>query len=288
MAVVITDRTVGCRLSLLGGFYMGKYTNPEDRREIISLVVRTLLGIACTIGLLCWFSEGDVSFGISDDLSQEIFYILQFLLFIAGIIAFTFTVSQRCFRRLKPITIYFISIIPFFICLSSLMIMKHTHLISADTYTEKLFIPLFAVSISVTAAAFSVLGTLEEKMNLAVKNVIIILFTFGTLLITYTAPDFEAKDIIAITVSCPLIFLTAHKHYQSVNAGKLLLVNFISGVLTAVIPLLTISISLVLVVFFITSRKHYNAERSLPKAFCLFLLSVICYGVPCTLTWYIR
>jgi len=65
---------------------MGKYTNPEDyRREIISLVVRTLLGIACTIGLLCWYSEGDISFGISDDLSQEIFYVLQFLLFIAGI-----------------------------------------------------------------------------------------------------------------------------------------------------------------------------------------------------------
>ncbi|MGN1105201.1 MAG: hypothetical protein ACI4RH_01015 [Huintestinicola sp.] len=30
---------------------MGKYTNEEDRRQTVSLIVRTLLGIAVTFGL---------------------------------------------------------------------------------------------------------------------------------------------------------------------------------------------------------------------------------------------
>lgn len=37
---------------------MGKYTNAEDRRQTVSLIVRTLLGIAVTFGLLCWYSGG--------------------------------------------------------------------------------------------------------------------------------------------------------------------------------------------------------------------------------------
>lgn len=37
---------------------MGKYTNEEDRRQRVSLIVRTLLGIAVTFGLLCWYSGG--------------------------------------------------------------------------------------------------------------------------------------------------------------------------------------------------------------------------------------
>lgn len=37
---------------------MGKYTNEEDRRERLSLIIRTLLGIAVTFGLLCWYSGG--------------------------------------------------------------------------------------------------------------------------------------------------------------------------------------------------------------------------------------
>ena len=37
---------------------MGKYTNEEDRRQLISLIVRTVLGIAVTFGLLCWYAGG--------------------------------------------------------------------------------------------------------------------------------------------------------------------------------------------------------------------------------------
>ena len=37
---------------------MGKYTNEEDRRQITGLIVRTVLGIAVTFGLLCWYSGG--------------------------------------------------------------------------------------------------------------------------------------------------------------------------------------------------------------------------------------
>lgn len=33
------------------GNAMGKYTNEEDRRQTVSLIVRTLLGIAVTFGL---------------------------------------------------------------------------------------------------------------------------------------------------------------------------------------------------------------------------------------------
>lgn len=37
---------------------VGKYTNAEDRREVISVIVRTILGIITTFLLLSWFSGG--------------------------------------------------------------------------------------------------------------------------------------------------------------------------------------------------------------------------------------
>ena len=178
---------------------MGKYTNPEDRREVISLVVRTLLGIACTIGLLRWYSGGDVSF---DRYGVSYFEFLKHIL-------------------------------------------------------------------------FSGLG-------------------------------------IIIAIVCAVVFASAHKHYQSVNAGKLLLVNFVSGALSfvyilafALLTMLLANFSYIFAaiffygviflpiaafvvtnfVFFKVNGQYDYEERSLPKAFCLFLLSVICYGVPCTL-WY--
>lgn len=40
------------------GNAMGKYTNADDRRQTVSLIVRTVLGIAVTFGLLCWYSGG--------------------------------------------------------------------------------------------------------------------------------------------------------------------------------------------------------------------------------------
>jgi len=46
---------------------VGKYTNAEDRREVISVIVRTLLGIITTFLLLSWFSGG-VPFHLSADM----------------------------------------------------------------------------------------------------------------------------------------------------------------------------------------------------------------------------
>ncbi|MBP1546068.1 MAG: hypothetical protein J6A37_05665 [Oscillospiraceae bacterium] len=178
---------------------MGKYTNPEDRREVISLVVRTLLGIACTIGLLCWYSGVDISF---DGFGISYFEFLKALLF-----------SE-----------------------------------------------------------------------------------FG----------------IIIAVVCTVVFAAAKKFYQSVNAGKLLLVNFVSGALSfvyilafALLTMLLANISYIFVsilfygviflhiaafaltnlVFIKVNGQYDYEERSLPNAFGLFLLSVFCYGVPCTLTY---
>ncbi len=187
---------------------MGKYTNPEDyRREIISLVVGTLLGIACTIGLLCWYSEVDISF---DRYGVSYFEFLKHIL-------------------------------------------------------------------------FSGLG-------------------------------------IIIAMVCAAVFAAAKKYYQSVNAGKLLLVNILSGVLTFVYNLIYNLIfvhlftlladtsfifdSVVIIVngfyflpiaafvltnlvFLKVNGQYDYEERSLPNAFGLFLLSVFCYGIPCTLTYYI-
>ena len=180
---------------------MGKYTNPEDRRKVIRLVVRTLLGIACTIGLLRWYSGGDVSF---DRYGVSYFEFLKHIL-------------------------------------------------------------------------FSGLG-------------------------------------IIIAMVCAVVFASAHKHYQSVNAGKLLLVNFVSGALSfvyilafALLTMLLANISYIFVsilfygviflpiaafvvtnlVFLKVNGQYDYEERSLPNAFGLFLLSVFCYGIPCTLTYYI-
>ena len=180
---------------------MGKYTNPEDRRKVIRLVVRTLLGIACTIGLLCWYSGGDVSFN-------------------------SYGASYYGFQK---------------------------HIL------------------------------------------------------------FSAWGIITVVV-CAAVFAASHKFYQSVNAGKLLLVNFASGSLTFVYILIFVLLSMLLsnisfmfveilfygigflpiaafvltnLVFLKVNGQYDYEERSLPNAFGLFLLSVFCYGIPCTLTYYI-
>lgn len=63
---------------------VGKYTNEEDRREIISVIVRTVLGIITTFLLLCWFS-GEVPFHLNGDMflsghfwGTVIFFIILF------------------------------------------------------------------------------------------------------------------------------------------------------------------------------------------------------------------
>lgn len=63
---------------------VGKYTNEEDRREIISVIVRTVLGIITTFLLLCWFSGG-VPFHLNGDMflsghfwGTVIFFIILF------------------------------------------------------------------------------------------------------------------------------------------------------------------------------------------------------------------
>ena len=43
---------------------MEKYTNEEDKRQTVSLIVRTLLGIAVTFVLLCRYSGECISLHI--------------------------------------------------------------------------------------------------------------------------------------------------------------------------------------------------------------------------------
>lgn len=64
---------------------MGKYTNEEDRREIISVIVRTVLGIITTFLLLCWFSGG-VPFHLNGDmfLSGHFWGTVIFLIILFG------------------------------------------------------------------------------------------------------------------------------------------------------------------------------------------------------------
>ena len=65
---------------------MGKYTNEEDRRQRVSLIVRTLLGIAVTFGLLCRYSGGlprDVEYFFApDNLLKNIIPALIFVVFL--------------------------------------------------------------------------------------------------------------------------------------------------------------------------------------------------------------
>lgn len=64
---------------------VGKYTNEEDRREIISVIVRTVLGIITTFLLLCWFSGG-VPFHLNGDvfLSGRFWGTVIFLIILFG------------------------------------------------------------------------------------------------------------------------------------------------------------------------------------------------------------
>lgn len=64
---------------------MGKYTNAEDRREVISVIVRTVLGIITTFLLLCWFSGG-VPFHLNGDifLSGRFWGTVIFLIILFG------------------------------------------------------------------------------------------------------------------------------------------------------------------------------------------------------------
>ena len=64
---------------------VGKYTNEEDRREIISIIVRTVLGIITTFLLLCWFSGG-VPFHLNGDvfLSGRFWGTVIFLIILFG------------------------------------------------------------------------------------------------------------------------------------------------------------------------------------------------------------
>ena len=75
---------------------VGKYTNAEDRREVISVIVRTVLGIITTFLLLCWFSGG-VPFHLNGDVflsghfwGTVIFFII---LFGAGYLLFSVSLS---------------------------------------------------------------------------------------------------------------------------------------------------------------------------------------------------
>lgn len=68
----------------MGGMAVGKYTNEEDRREVISVIVRTILGIITTFLLLSWFSGG-FPFHLSADMFMSghfwgtvIFFIILF------------------------------------------------------------------------------------------------------------------------------------------------------------------------------------------------------------------
>ena len=64
---------------------VGKYTNEEDRQEIISVIVRTVLGVITTFLLLCWFSGG-VPFHLNGDmfLSGHFWGTVIFLIILFG------------------------------------------------------------------------------------------------------------------------------------------------------------------------------------------------------------
>ena len=72
---------------------VGKYTNEEDRREIISVIVRTILGIITTFLLLSWFSGG-FPFHLSADMFMSGSFLTAFLCFWA-----VFAVGYLLFSR---------------------------------------------------------------------------------------------------------------------------------------------------------------------------------------------
>ena len=74
---------------------VGKYTNAEDRREVISVIVRTLLGIITTFLLLSWFSGG-FPFHLSADMFLSRSFLTAFLCFWA-----VFAVGYLLFSRVE-------------------------------------------------------------------------------------------------------------------------------------------------------------------------------------------
>ena len=74
---------------------VGKYTNEEDRREVISVIVRTILGIITTFLLLSWFSGG-LPFHLSADMFMSGSFLTAFLCFGA-----VFAVGYLLFSRVE-------------------------------------------------------------------------------------------------------------------------------------------------------------------------------------------
>ena len=74
---------------------VGKYTNEEDRREVISVIVRTVLGIITTFLLLSWFSGG-LPFHLSADMFMSGSFLTALLCFGAF-----FTVGYLLFSRVE-------------------------------------------------------------------------------------------------------------------------------------------------------------------------------------------
>ena len=74
---------------------VGKYTNAEDRREVISVIVRTILGIITTFLLLSWFSGG-FPFHLSADMFLSRSFLTAFLCFWA-----VFAVGYLLFSRVE-------------------------------------------------------------------------------------------------------------------------------------------------------------------------------------------
>ena len=74
---------------------VGKYTNEEDRREVISVIVRTILGIITTFLLLSWFSGG-LPFHLSADMFMSGSFLTALLCFGA-----VFAVGYLLFSRVE-------------------------------------------------------------------------------------------------------------------------------------------------------------------------------------------
>lgn len=74
---------------------VGKYTSAEDRREVISVIVRTILGIITTFLLLSWFSGG-FPFHLSADMFLSRSFLTAFLCFWA-----VFAVGYLLFSRVE-------------------------------------------------------------------------------------------------------------------------------------------------------------------------------------------
>ena len=74
---------------------VGRYTNEEDRREVISVIVRTILGIITTFLLLSWFSGG-LPFHLSADMFMSGSFLTALLCF--GVV---FAVGYLLFSRVE-------------------------------------------------------------------------------------------------------------------------------------------------------------------------------------------